>query len=142
MEAFFMTRGKSDEVDHLIKWLSTRGLPMPIKNADGTMTQVVIETQMRPIQLWGYVFPRENEDLVVNSLGLFANHKNDFPTQKYNINPKLWALRKLLAAKEFKEPKNKADKMFMPYERWKNVNILGVGIKDDADIAESTHERI
>jgi hypothetical protein len=32
--------------------------------------------------------------------------------------------------------------MFMPFERFKNMNILGIGIKEDGDIASVTHERI
>ena len=144
MEAFFMTRGKSDEVDHLVKWLSTRGLPMPIKKADGTVMQTIVETQIRPVQLWGFVFPKECEDMVVNSLGIWGDGNRWGYGEKsfYNINPKIFALRKLLGLRKIEEPKNKNDKMFMPYERWKDVNLIGIGIKDDGEIADTTHERI
>ena len=93
MEAYFMTRGKKEEVDTLIDWLRTRGLPMPIKNTDGTVTQTIIECQIRPIQLWDFVFPKESLDVVCNSLKLPHGDspygKADGTKVDYNINPKL-----------------------------------------------------
>lgn len=144
MELYFLTRGKKEEVDCLVDWLRTRSLPMELTDAAGKKSQAIVECQLRPVQLWSYVFPRENKDLVINTLGLPSGNPSEFKDGKYtyNINPKLWALRKLLGAKEIEKPKDPTNKMFMPYDRWKNVNILGVGIREDGDIPEMTHERL
>jgi hypothetical protein len=96
---------------------------------------------VRPIQLWEFVFPKEHKDLVVNSLNLHSK-SSPFTAGGYNINPKLWALRKLLGAKPFEEPINKEEKMMLPYERFKNINVLGIGYVEDGEIAELKHERI
>lgn len=140
MELDFITRGKSDEVYEFAKWLSTRHLPLKVKKADGTEETMLMECQLRPIQLWTFVFPKENLDIVLNTLHLPHDSKGDFPG--YNINPKLFALRKLLGSKPIPEPVDKTSTMFMPFDRFKHVGIIGVGLREDGDIAEMTHERI
>ena len=140
MELTFITRGKSDEVYEFAKWLSTRHLPLKLHKADGTEEVQLMECQLRPLQLWQFVFPKENLDIVLNTLNLPRDDKQSF--QGYNINPKLFALRKLLGAKPIPQPVDKLSKMFMPYDRFKHVGIIGVGLREDGDIAEMTHERI
>ena len=140
MQSYFITRGKYEEVETFIDWLRHSFLPLKITKGDGTATYPMMECMVRPIQMWEFVYPREHHDMVVNSLGLYSTG-TPFFTGGYNINPKLWAIRKLLGAKEFEKPKT-ADKMLLPYERFKNINILGIGYVEDADMAELTHERI
>jgi hypothetical protein len=140
MQAYFLTRGKYEEVETFIDWIRHIYLPLKIKNADGTDQEIPMNCMVRPIQLWEFVFPREHKDLIVNSLGL-AKEGTPFLTGGYDINPKLWAVRKLLNAKEFEKPTTDK-KIVMPYDKWKNINILGIGYKEDGDISELTHERI
>lgn len=145
MQAYFMTRGKIDEVQHFIDWMKTRFMPLMVKHPNGTITNdILMECQLRPIQLWEFVFPKEYLDLVTNSLDL-ANKNTRFLTGGYNINPKLYALRLMLGAKEFETPKDTNSKMPLPYERWRDVNILPIGYREDAEITEpngDVHERI
>jgi len=146
MELYLMTRGKSDVVEEWAKWMSTRHLPMKVKHANGTEEQLMMECQLRPIQLWSFVFPKENLDIVLNTLKL-PQEKSPFGNADgskvvYNIMPKIWALRKLLGAKEIPKPNPEAGMMFLPFDRLKHMNILGIGIREDGDIAEAIHERI
>ena len=137
MELFFLTRGKSNEVEEWAKWMATRCLPFPITEGTGKIIPGTMECQLRPIQLWDFVFPREQLDIVLNSLGLPNNYATGV-----NLSSKLWALRKMIGLKEIPEPKEKTIKMFMPYDRIKDINIIGVGLKEDGDIAVATHEKI
>ena len=137
--SFFITRGKDDEVEHLKKWLSTLVLPLKITRGDGTIFENPIECQIRPIQLWEFVYPKESHELVVNSLGL--HQEGNMFISGYNINPKLWALRKLLGCEEFKKPTVNL-KLAFPYERFKNVNIIGIGHRADGEMCDFKHEAI
>ena len=145
MQSYFLTRGKYEEVETFIDWLRHSFLPLKMTKPDGSVVNPMMECIVRPIQLWEFVYPREHHDMVVNSLRLYSEGSPFFhPTPdktSYNINPKLWAIRKLLSAKPFEKPTT-ADKMLLPYERFQNINILGIGYKEDADIAELIHERI
>jgi len=147
MEVFFITRGKTNEVDEWRKWMSTRHLPLKIKHPSKPEKDetALVECQLRPIQLWGFTFPRENLDIVLNTLKLpshnpFYKTAPDKPTVK--INKKLWVLRKLLGAEKIPEPKTEKGAMFLPYNRIENLNIIGIGLKDDEDIIDTSHERI
>ena len=140
MEAFFLTRGKDDEVATLQKWLSTVCLPLEMTKGTGEKFSQVMECQLRPVQLWSFVFPKEYKDVVVNSLGLYQ--EGNMFMSGYNINPKLWALRKLLGAKEFTKPLDLNAKLNLPYPRWNNVNLIGIGYREDGEIFEFKHERI
>ena len=144
MQSYFITRGKYEEVETFIDWLRHTFMPLKMTKADGTFTYPMMECMVRPVQLWEFVYPREHHDMVVNSLGLYPTGNMFYQDTKhpYNINPKLFVLRKLLGAKPFTEPVNKNEKMMLPYERFKNINILGIGYVEDGDIAELTHERI
>lgn len=152
MEAIFATRGKYEEVETLITWLRCQIMPLLMKKGDGTTIAPLMECMVRPIQLWGFVFPKEYKDLIVNSLNLHSKGSDNFSADKdYGINTKLWAIRKLLHAKEFEAPKPKiidgkevpfTDKLPIPYERWKNTNIFPIGYIEDGEIAELRHERI
>jgi len=145
MEVFFLTRGKSDEVEEWAKWMSTRHLPLPVKKGDNSVENALMECQLRPIQLWGFAFPRESRDLVLNSLNLPSENPFFHTSEgkpEININGKLWLLRKLLGADKIPVPKKEAGILFMPYNRIRNINFIGIGIKDDKDVSEATHERI
>jgi hypothetical protein len=124
--------------------MSTRNLTFPVTKGDGTVEHQFVECQLRPIQLWGFVFPKEHLDAVCNSLKFPSENPTEFKDGKftYNFDRKLWALRKLLKAKPFPIPDKAKGLMFLPYERIKSVNILGIGYREDGDMAEFTHERI
>lgn len=144
MELYFITRGKTDVIDEWVKWMGTRHLPMTIKMADGSEQKGLVECQLRPVQLWSFVFPKENLDIVLNTLKLDGGDQNPF-VNEFNINPKLWALRKLLKADPIPKKLDRKDKdsvMFMPFERIKNMNVLGIGLRDDGEISTGTHDRI
>jgi hypothetical protein len=70
------------------------------------------------------------------------NPPNIYGEGGFNIDPKIWALRKALGAEKIPEPKDKESIMFMPFNRIKNINFLGIGIREDGEISERTHERI
>lgn len=149
MQIYLMTRGKDSEIAQWAKWMATRHMPLKMTKPDGTVIEPLMECLLRPIQLWEFVCPKEYLDIVTNSFGLYRTG-NPFMSG-YNINPKMFALRKLLGAKEIPEPKPEFDKdgkklppskFLLPYEEFKNINVLGIGYRDEGEISELTHERI
>ena len=143
MELYFLTRGKTNEIDEWVDWMKTRHLPFPIKRADGTIVNGAMECQLRPIQLWSFVFPRDSLDVVLNTMKLPVEG-NPF-VNGYNINPKVWALRKMLGCQPIPEKKDRKDQtsvMFLPFDRIKDMNIIGIGLREDGEISDTTHERI
>jgi len=144
MHLYFMTRGKKNETDEFVKWMETRHLSMPVNKSDGTSENMLIECQLRPVQLFEFVFPKENLDVVLNSLKLPHGNPSEVKDGKpsFSINSRLFALRKMLGAQPIPQPNINAGVMFLPYDRIKNLNILGIGIREDGDISEATHERI
>jgi len=145
MHLYFVTRGKKNEIDEFAKWMETRNLSMPVYKADGTSENMLIECQLRPVQLWEFVFPKENLDVVLNTLRLPSENPSEFRDGKSTFkmfDSKLFALRKMLGAEKIPEPNKDAGVMFMPFDRIKNINIMGIGIREDGDISEATHERI
>jgi len=145
MELYFLTRGKSQVVDEWANWMSHNFLPFPIKNpASGETVTGLMESQLRPIQLWSFVFPREQLDVVLNTFNLDGGDQNQF-VNGYNINPKLWALRKMLGCDPIPKKSDRKDiinQIPLPKERLQHMNILGIGLREDGDIVTQQHERI
>jgi len=128
MHLNFMTRGPKNHVDEMINQL--RGVYLPWKcTKDGIVKGVKKENywiQMRvcPIQLWDISFPREYQDVVLNTL-LTDKGKTPHSRQQKFIT----VLRKCLGLKKI--PDYKTDKLLTMRTSVKHTDMIGIGIKPD-----------
>jgi hypothetical protein len=127
MELFFMTRGIKHEVDQFVNDMQAQFFPFSVQDpVTGNKQHIGLQGSLRPIQLWGYVFPEDQLDVVLATLNL-PNEGNEF-ISGYKVDKKIWALRKMLGAKPI--PKRNLKTIPRPIRK-KDVNILGIGIRED-----------
>ena len=160
-ELFFITRGHADHVEKFITSMRSQYFPMKAKKKivdPETKEELEIETtrmidgQLRPYQLWGYVLPEEYLEPFCNSLGI-PTQETFFDTGEneggnsfrsgFGVKGYLEALRLMLKAKKL--PKPDKTKGFWHVPIYKNhINILGIGWRTDAQIETSLgkHEGI
>ena len=124
MHAYFLTRGIKQDVDLFVKFLETRTLRMPFKDKDGKDGVIPIQGALRPIQLWEYVFPENEKDVVLSTLRFDEPIVPDTLKMKAGVK----SLRMALGAKKIPDFK-KTSKMFMPDNLW--VSIVPIGVKYD-----------
>lgn len=164
-EIFLLTRGHSDHVEKWVRCMRSQFFPMKfkkkIKDPDtGEEVEVektrVVEGQLRPYQLWGYVCPEEFVQPLCNNLGIPTKeswfHKknwlnkvdpktggpavNDEHTSfqsGFGVQGYLWALRKALRAKKLPDIDPSKGFWHNPIYR-EHVNVLGIGWMPDAQI--------
>lgn len=119
MHAYIITRGHKPYTEMFINELQGKYLPFKFKGKD-----CLVQTGVRPIQLWEVIFPEEHKDIMLNTL-FDATAKGK--TQHKKHNKYLYALRKMLGIEPI--PEYKTDQ-FMPISK-ANVEVVGVGIKKD-----------
>jgi len=127
-----MTRGVKKEVDNFIWQLM--GKWFPYRHKKEAPADQMIQVQVRPIQLWEIVFPREGKDVVLTTClgkekadGSYEGYGKGKSTQHKKHDKFVWALRKAIGA-------NKIGKweggQMMPIDRG-SVETIGIGLKDD-----------
>lgn len=135
----FIPYGKRDEVELLLRDMEAQKHILKLYK-DDKVKSIWIQGQVRflPLGVYEYIFPKEDLDLVLNSLMASEN--------RYNINKLILKfLRKFYRFKKI--PKFKTDNKFLWIKD--NVNIIPLGIKEDGNILDSspdykgyTHEAI
>jgi hypothetical protein len=109
-----MTQGIKRDVDELVKWLETRACQMPIKNK-GKKEFLLIDMQLRPIQLWSMAIPKEARDIFLNTM-----------TWTGGDNLKAKMLRRILKDKKIDLDKiDKSRKFPMPSDLWVSSYLIG-----------------
>lgn len=158
---YFLMRGINHRFEQTKKYLETMSFPLPMrvpmKDSMGITTMVdtqrIFQCSLRPIQLFEFVYPKEQQDVVLRTLGLPTNEPIiDEPRDKpqksgsfisgKGIGLELAALRTMLGAKKIppvnpEGPTKFIDKSF--------VNIMGIGIREDnegLDALGNDHELI
>lgn len=119
-----MTRGDKDCVAKFANELSAQRFNWTAKDKKGKKQKLIVAATLQPIQLWNVAFPKENLDLVLNSL----NPKEE--SHGKNVNLPMAMIRKALGAKKIPKCKDKS-KAFPIYR--KHVQILGIGIREDQE---------
>ena len=139
MHALFATRGKKQCVDQFIGDLMAQKYALPFTDNKGKKMKMYIDGNLQPIQLWSYVFPEEEKDVVLTTLDFDKplRYENTFKTRM-----SLAALNKALGGSKI--PKFDTSKKLL----WakENVSIVPIGvrydIKDWKDPNGTTHEAI
>lgn len=122
MDFYFITRGDKDCVAKFANELSAQRFNWTTKNNKGKTEHLIVAATLQPIQLWNLSFPKENLDLVLNTL------EPQEETHGKNVNLPMAMMRKALGAKKIPKCKNKKFK-FPIYI--KHMQILGIGIRED-----------
>jgi len=128
MHTYILTRGNQFWVDQFIKELQGKYLPYEIKSDkcfNNGYKKGILQFQIgvRPIQLWEIVYPKEQIDLVHNTLFETSDAKPQHAWQEKHI----FAMRKLLRLKKI--PAYDKTRL-MPITR-QNIEVVGIGIKED-----------
>lgn len=127
MHVYFITRGIKHSVDRFINELSAKYLPFKMQGKDA-----MLQTSVRPIQLWEVVFPKEHKDIMLTTLfpdGEICQHKR---------HKKFLALIRRALGKDVK-PIGEWDKTkgAMPLYR-AHTEFAAIGIKEDRDLDDGT----
>jgi len=120
MHLYFISRGMKFWVDKFIT--SLQGQFLNWKREDGT--DAMVEIQIRPIQLWEVVFPKEHKDVVLTTI-LGPDGK------PYHKRHKKWvaAIRKVLGVAPI--PEYDSTKAHPAAMHRQNMDCTGIGIKED-----------
>ena len=130
MQIDYVAEGWQKDLDEHERWMETRTFPMEIEHPDGKKETITVPGALRPRRAYTYVFPRENLDRVLNTLGFKDDYRNDGMGSK-RILPKTFAIiRRLLKLKKLPEPDE--SKGTFPMVR-NNLRLIGLGYKDDID---------
>lgn len=127
MHLYMMTRGIKHEVDRFINELSAKYLPpsmiTPDVDSGEKKDMYYSQLQIRPIQLWEVVFPKEHLDIVLTTIfpgGDLMQHKKH---AKF-----VWGIRKILGAKAIPKEWDNNTKMMVHRA---GLETVGIGLKDD-----------
>lgn len=125
MHAAFFLRGIKFHQDEVIRWLATRPMHVPVKDANGKNVVMPVSSQLRPITLWEQIFPENEKDIWLTTLRF-----QSFGSYSEKMKMSLLALRKGLGYTRI--PKFKTDKkLLMPEESMAHTQILPIGVKYD-----------
>ena len=144
MHLVFCASGIKHDLDLFEKFMETRSLNLPyIDHNDGDKEKnIVIQSQLRPINFYDFIFPKGELDHVLN--GLQIGTDPDIISRNASM-PKLYIemLRKALKLKKIPNPD--ISKGAIPLYK-QNIRIVGIGVRDDADLTfpevGRTHEGI
>jgi len=130
MHLDFIAEGWKPDLDQMEEWLNTRTFPMTVKNKKGKKETIKVPGALRPRRAYTYVFPRENLDVVLNTLRLHDSvHRVDGKGTRILKKP-LAIIRKFLRLK--KMPKPDKSKGTFPIVM-NNIRCIGLGVRDDID---------
>ena len=124
MEVFFISRGMNEQVEKWKKYIETWMSPYPFVDKERNKGNQGYQLNLKPIQLWGLTFPRDQKDLIFSSFGFTDKTSNIGWLHNY-----MYPLRKLLRCKPIPEYKKVSPK----YIGKEFVQFLPIGIKGDED---------
>jgi hypothetical protein len=134
MELYFLASGVKHDLDLFEAYMQTMPFNLPITE-DGLVKVQPIFGMLSPINLYRFIFPKEELDTVINTLGLVE------PEKAYPMfNMQAAALRKIMGAKKLPKPKGKKRRLYPDI----NVGLKAIGYKEDKEISYCgvTHEGI
>ena len=135
MHLDFVAEGIAHELAEFEKWWSTRVANIPIKDKKGKIKQQPIQVALRERKAYSLVFPKEYLDVVLNTLnpenGMVTRVDGKGTRQFKNL---FMLMRSILKLKRIPTPdKTKGGFPMIPF---KNVRVVGLGVRDDIDLVE------
>lgn len=138
MQLRFIAEGWDRDLDYMEKWIGQMILPMQVTNKKGKKVIIGMPCYLRPFRMYDLVFPRENLDVVLNTL----DPKDSVSLCDYKGGKKLFGtqikwLRRLMKLKKIPKADKSKGMVAMPGELFKNLRIVGLGIKEDANFTNT-----
>ena len=124
---YLMTRGIKHQVDNFITELSMTKLPYRTNNPLKPNETMLLQTSVRPIQLWEIVYPKEHRDAMLNTLC----NGGTGSTQHSKHQKFIWALRKALGVD--KVPEDYKRDQIIPLVFDQHIEKIVIGVKDDGN---------
>ena len=140
MHLYVATRGIKQDVDRWVKNMESQHFPHKVrKNVHDTkepITDVHVQLSMRPVQFWEIVFPESSRDVILNTLWRgerpkTEGHFGNMATMKYK---KIMPILRRCLGKEVCPIPSDYVKTHALMVHTKNIEFLGVGVKEDAKI--------
>lgn len=135
MELYFVATGVYHKLKQFETYMQAIPFKVPYKDKDGKEHFDYYYGMLEPIQLYRYVFPKEELSSVIKTLNLDGG--------SYSIlNTQAAILRKMLKLKPIPKSDDKALPKLL-HKDW--VAIIGIGIKEDRELKEEdgkTHEAL
>ena len=135
MHLIFATDGIKKEVDDTINQLQGVYLPFEIKE-EGTAGlpkgKCSVQLQVRPVQLWDVIFPREHKDLILSTI---VGQHPKMNTEKFKVNS---FLGKMVQKKLGLQPIPEYDLTKRLPQCFRHTNVIPIGIKEDYDFEDGT----
>ena len=128
MHLYAITRGIKHQSDKFINELQGKYLPFKWRNPtdpEKKLIDMYVQLSVRPIQLWEFVFPEEQRDVILATI--LNGKQGEDQTQHKKHNKMIWAIRKALGVEKIAP--YKAD-MKLPID-YSGVEVVGIGEKKD-----------
>ena len=132
MHLTFAASGIKHEMEFMEKFLETRSFVLPYKDNEGNDKFVAMQSQLRPIQLYDFIFPRDSLDIVLNTLKPETGKIQGFNVSGFSTI--LTGLRKAMKLKKIPKPDEKKGVFAYPSEKLKDIRFVGIGIREDRDV--------
>ncbi len=134
MHVDFIAEGWQRDLDEFERWMETRVFPMEIEHPDGKKEIIQVPGALRPRRAYTYVFPRENLDRVLNTLGLNDSvHKIDGKGGKI-LGHTISIIRRFLRLKKLPKPDESKGTFALVKN---NLRLIGLGYRDDIDFVNA-----
>lgn len=120
-----IVRGIKHASDRFINELSAKYLSLPMTNKkNGKVTIANAQVQVRPVQLYEVVFPKEQLDVMLQTLFPLTDGSTAYKKFQTIVR---WAKR-LMGLKPIPKEWNRKNHMLVCKD---GVEIIGIGLKDD-----------
>ena len=136
MHLRFIAEGWDKDLDYMEKWVGQMILPMEVINKKGKKEIIGCPCYLRPFRMYDLIFPREQKDVILNTLNpasavSLVDGKGG--KKSYKFRTLINTLRRLMRLKKIPEADKTKGKAAFPEELFKNIRIVGLGIKEDID---------
>ena len=133
MHLRFIAEGWDKDLDYMEKWIGQMMLPMKIKDKKGKDKVVGCPCYLRPFRMYDLIFPRENLDIINNTLKPASIVSLVAKKPKIAFKHQIAMLRKLMRLKKIPKRDETKGQVAVPDDLFEHVKIIGLGIKDDID---------
>ena len=138
MHLRFIAEGWDKDLDYMEKWIGQMILPMRVKNKKGEEEVVGCPCYLRPFRMYDLIFPRDQLGVILNTLKPVSEITlvDGKGTKKFGTQIKV--LRKLMKLKKIPKRDESKGHVALPEELFKNVRLVGLGLKEDIDFTNET----
>ncbi len=138
MHLRLIAEGWDKDLDYMEKWIGQMVLPMKVKNKKGKEEIIGCPCYLRPFRMYDLIFPRDQLDVILNTIKPVSEVAlvDGKGTKKFGTQ--INVLRKLMKLKKIPKRDESKGVVPLPEELFKNLRIVGLGIKEDIDFTNES----